>query len=556
MVHLNVAPLRRVQLPMDPKVELSEGEDRLCTLLDECTQYLKAEKGISTSCRIAGGWVRDKLLGSQSNDIDIALTDMMGYPFAEHLAAFANSRGIETGSISKIAQNPDQSKHLETATLKILGLELDLVNLRSEEYATNSRIPTGVAFGTPLQDALRRDITINALFYNVHSRSVEDFTGRGLDDLRLGTIRTPLPPQETFLDDPLRALRCIRFASRFGFKTVPEVGECLKKTEIRDALVSKVSRERVGEEVSKMMKGDSPLHAIQLINDFELYDSIFSAIPLEIKNAFSRTPEKVILSLQCTAVLRALIEHPESSPLPLLHRALLTAVNNDATCKSRLYLACAIAPYIGITYKDKKKKTYPAPFSVVHDSLKLGTQNHYSDGIPALVVASDLLKSPSLDDERFKTKPERVAIGQLSAGMLLRQKSIHNPSTGSHWTSSMLFSLVRELGPLYDPSSDAINDAEKVIRVYNEFTARIEELDLLGAADARTLLDGRDVVKILEAKPGPWTGQVLTQVMEWQLEHPERTKEDCTAWLMHAHSTGLIRTDFAAEPVRKKARTA
>lgn len=118
----------------------------------------------------------------------------MGYPFAEHLAAFANSRGIETGSISKIAQNPDQSKHLETATLKILGLELDLVNLRSEEYATNSRIPTGVvsvvryhtdvlftlsqAFGTPLQDALRRDITINALFYNVHSRSVEDFTGR------------------------------------------------------------------------------------------------------------------------------------------------------------------------------------------------------------------------------------------------------------------------------------------------------------------------------------------------------------------------------------------
>ncbi|KAK0466375.1 uncharacterized protein EV420DRAFT_1261865 [Desarmillaria tabescens] len=553
MVHLNVAPPRRVQLPADFKVELTEGEDRLCTLLDECTQYLKAEKGISTSCRIAGGWVRDKLLGSQSNDIDIALMDMMGYPFAEHLAAFANSRGIETGSISKIAQNPDQSKHLETATLKILGLELDLVNLRSEEYATNSRIPTGVAFGTPLQDALRRDITINALFYNVHSRSVEDFTGRGLDDLRQGTIRTPLPPQETFLDDPLRALRCIRFASRFGFETVPEVGECLKKTQIHNALVSKVSRERVGEEVSKMMKGHSPLHAIQLINDFELYDSIFSAVPREIKHAFSRTPEKVILSLQCTAVLRALIEHPESSPLPPLHRTLLTAVNNDVTCKSRLYLACAIAPYIGITYEDKKKKTYPAAFSVIHDSLKLGTQNHYSDGIPALFAASDLLKSLSLDDERFKTKPERVAIG-----MLLRQKPIHNPSTGSHWTSSILFSLVRELGPLYDPSSDIIDaeEAERIIYIYNKFLARIEELDLLGAADARTLLDGRDVVKILDAKPGPWTGQVLTQVMEWQLEHPEQTKEDCTAWLTHAHSMGLVRTDFSGEPLRKKARTA
>ncbi len=68
----------------------------------------------------------------------------MGYPFAEHLAEFAASRGIATGNISKIEQNPDQSKHLETATFKILGLELDLVNLRSEEYADNSRIPTEV----------------------------------------------------------------------------------------------------------------------------------------------------------------------------------------------------------------------------------------------------------------------------------------------------------------------------------------------------------------------------------------------------------------------------
>lgn len=85
-----------------------------------------------------------QLLGSQSNDIDIALSDIMGFPFAQHLSEFASSRGIPIGTISKIEQNPDQSKHLETATFKILGLELDLVNLRSEEYASNSRIPTGV----------------------------------------------------------------------------------------------------------------------------------------------------------------------------------------------------------------------------------------------------------------------------------------------------------------------------------------------------------------------------------------------------------------------------
>lgn len=68
----------------------------------------------------------------------------MGLAFAEHLADFAKGKDVDTGTIGKIAQNPDQSKHLETATLKVLGLDLDLVNLRSEEYAENSRIPTEV----------------------------------------------------------------------------------------------------------------------------------------------------------------------------------------------------------------------------------------------------------------------------------------------------------------------------------------------------------------------------------------------------------------------------
>ena len=68
----------------------------------------------------------------------------MGQAFAEHLAEFARSKGVETGTIAKIEVNPDQSKHLETATFKIFDLDLDLVNLRSEEYTNGSRIPTGV----------------------------------------------------------------------------------------------------------------------------------------------------------------------------------------------------------------------------------------------------------------------------------------------------------------------------------------------------------------------------------------------------------------------------
>jgi tRNA nucleotidyltransferase (CCA-adding enzyme) len=72
-----------------------------------------------------------------------------------------------------------------------------------------------VKIGTPLEDALRRDLTINSLFYNINKKEVEDFTGKGIEDLKHGIIRTPLDPLQTFLDDPLRILRTIRFATRF-----------------------------------------------------------------------------------------------------------------------------------------------------------------------------------------------------------------------------------------------------------------------------------------------------------------------------------------------------
>ena len=210
---LRNSPIPRI-VPLEvEKIDLTQVETSVCDLLDGCANSL-TEKGIPTTCRIAGGWVRDKvnpryivaiyttafsltqLLGSQSNDIDVALSGIMGLAFAEHLAAFAQSKGVDIGSITAIEQNPEQSKHLETATFKIFGLNIDLVNLRSEAYAQSSRIPTEVvstpcclksgrviyillfpkSFGTPCQDALRRDITINALFYNVHTREVEDFT--------------------------------------------------------------------------------------------------------------------------------------------------------------------------------------------------------------------------------------------------------------------------------------------------------------------------------------------------------------------------------------------
>ncbi|KAF5361407.1 hypothetical protein D9758_006232 [Tetrapyrgos nigripes] len=557
-------PLRRampsrISIPTDMKVELTPVEEQICTLLDECRDHLKNEQNISTTCRIAGGWVRDKLLGSESNDIDVALSDVMGLTFAEHLANFAKERDIETGTLAKIAQNPEQSKHLETARLKLLGLNLDFVNLRSEEYASNSRIPTGVAFGTPLQDAERRDIAINALFYNVHTRSVEDFTEKGLDDLRNGIIRTPLPPKETFLDDPLRILRCIRFASRFGFELVPEIVQSVKDPEIEEALVSKVARDRVGEELSKMLKGRDPLYSMQLINDLGVYRSVFSVIPSSISHAFSQAPTADSTSLKAASILHALsCPSSATSALPQVHPTLLKALHSDPSCKSRLFLASALTPYLGITYRDQKGKEFTAVAYVIRECLKLGSQNHFLDGIPVLFDACKVLRDPDLSrfkpgSEGIATKAERAAIGNL-----LRQKVVHNPMTGSDWTSSLFFSLVVELLSLCDTIEEGIKapEATKVIEIYNTFVSRVEELGLDSAVDLKPLLDGKAILSLLSAKSGPWMGQVLSQVITWQLENPEGKKEECEAWLKEEHAAGRLEVGKSQEePANKRPRT-
>lgn len=213
--------------------------------------------------RWAGGWVRDKLLGQQSHDIDVAINCMTGENFGEALKLFCRAPDVrekhglqkrDIGNIHTIAKNPEKSKNLETATVQMFGLDVDLVNLRTETYVADSRNPL-VEFGTAEEDALRRDATVNALFYNIHTDEVEDFVG-GLEDIQAKVMRTPLDPFQTFMDDPLRVLRLVRFASRLEFTIDPKVKEFMGNEEVLKALRVKISRERVGVEIDKMLKGE------------------------------------------------------------------------------------------------------------------------------------------------------------------------------------------------------------------------------------------------------------------------------------------------------------
>ena len=247
---------------MDQMITLNDREARLRQLLLDTSDYIGTLEGLRTPIlRFAGGWVRDKLLGLESKDIDVGIDSMTGIRFGTLMQQYAASIDAKASygdeleiSLAEIKANPDQSKHLETVTTRILGLDVDLVNLRKEEYAEASRNPK-MEFGSPEEDALRRDATVNAMFYNLVTCEIEDLTGHGLQDMRHKIIRTPLSPYQTFKDDPLRVLRCIRFASRLGYRIDPQAEESMSDQRIRDALRLKIKRERIGVEVIKMLRG-------------------------------------------------------------------------------------------------------------------------------------------------------------------------------------------------------------------------------------------------------------------------------------------------------------
>ena len=133
-------------------------------------------------------------MGKESNDIDIALDDMYGEELASLIRAkMEKENPDQKKSYGVIKNNSDKSKHLEVAVIKLYDQFIDIVNLRSEEYAHDSRVPV-IKIGTPKEDADRRDLTFNSLFYNVNLGKIEDFTDRGIDDLIKGIVRTPLDP--------------------------------------------------------------------------------------------------------------------------------------------------------------------------------------------------------------------------------------------------------------------------------------------------------------------------------------------------------------------------
>lgn len=192
-----------------------------------------------------GGCVRDEILGAPIHDVDIAV-DLPngGVNFAVWLLRH-----------KYLVEMPVLFRKFGTAKLRLRKFpeeEIEVVQTRAEKYtAKTSRCPEVVS-GTIEEDCYRRDFTVNTLYRNIKTGEILDMTGRGVHDIKEGIISTPLDPYETFDDDPVRILRCLRFAARFGWKIDEATMEALKHSVER---LSIVSRERWSAEFRKMLFG-------------------------------------------------------------------------------------------------------------------------------------------------------------------------------------------------------------------------------------------------------------------------------------------------------------
>ena len=230
---------------------------------------------------VIGGYVRDCFLGRKNDDIDIVV-EGAGTVFAKAVADYIDSQYYP--SIGVTSRKPTYVSVFEnfgTAMLHFRGMEVEFVGARKESYHRESRKPV-VESGTLEDDQKRRDFTINAMAFSLCE---EDFGALvdpfgGISDLARGIIRTPLDPEETFSDDPLRMFRAARFATKlstpeFRFTIVPECLDAMRNMADR---ISILSKERIVEEMCKILEQDVPSIGLTILDETGLLEKVLPQV--------------------------------------------------------------------------------------------------------------------------------------------------------------------------------------------------------------------------------------------------------------------------------------
>eukprot|EP00792_Barthelona_sp_PAP020_P013814 TRINITY_DN9345_c0_g1_i1.p1 TRINITY_DN9345_c0_g1~~TRINITY_DN9345_c0_g1_i1.p1 ORF type:complete len:473 (+),score=120.43 TRINITY_DN9345_c0_g1_i1:209-1420(+) len=395
---------------------------------------------------------------------------MTGQDFVYLLEEYMTNIGKEI-HFGIIKDNPEQGKHLETIKVKILDLEIDLCNLRGCEYSNDNK------FGTPEEDAFKRDFSMNSLFYNINQNKLEDFTNLGLIDLFLGVIRTPLQPKITFTDDPLRILRAIRFACRFSFRFDYDLMKAAQDPSIHLLFTSNVSRERIGVELQEIFENNVSFGMNSIIS-FKLFNEVFAYQNGQVCYDFSPYFKAIQESLKKFLIYSEKFQNIDKFKGIL---ALIYSFIND-------YLEVVSVP------NTSKKMSKCSAFAMT--SLKYSTNVNQSitillNGIEGFLNILPLCKNHS----------EANVIG--IAEWIIQ--------CGELWETVLLLASSKKMA--------AIEEIEF-------FMELVEMLRLREAYNIKPLVTGKMLID-MGFKPGKDMGNILKKILNYQFIHRDCTSAEC-----------------------------
>ena len=420
---------------------------------------------------LVGGCVRDLLLKIPCKDVDICVDIKNGgMLFANYMAM--KHQCYVAGTNPVVFETYGTAKFQLYKNEELKDIEIECVQTRKEQYHKESRNPDTV-YGTIQEDAKRRDLTINSLYYNISTEKVHDYNN-GLDDLVNQVIKTPTDPDITFNDDPLRILRVIRFSTRFGWGIEKNTWLGMVKNVHR---IKIISQERISDEISKILLCEKPsigirkmyycgiLHRVMP----DIYDTTYA---FESKNPMVSTFDH---TMNVVDTVQPYLENR------------LAALFHD----------------VGRIITGRRRDVNPDKFSAE--------------------VAADDLKAMKFPNYVIKTVETAIKFHRGFAvyadGVLPPDKKIRKfiNLTGEDLGATVDLMNANNLHCTYDKKK------RQVLDILN----RIEEMeDAEKAANVKLPINGNDIQQYFSIKPSPVVGIALEKVKDAYFENPNMTKDE------------------------------
>jgi poly(A) polymerase len=440
---------------------------------------------------LVGGYVRDKLLGAHADpdDIDLVLED----------DALEAARFLWKKRVTDHA--PVEYGQFGTTQVEIRDVKVEIITAREETYRQGSRKPI-VTPGTLATDALRRDFTVNTFLENLHTGEIADPTGYGYPDLQAKILRTPLDPNVTFQDDPLRMLRACRFAAKLGFDIVPETYAAIKENAFRLSPEHGISFERIHDELNKTLLAPGVSRGLELMRD----SGLLRLFAPELTALYGVTQNRFHKYDVWTHTLVALDNLPRDADLGVRLAVLLHDSGKPAT------------------------RTEETP----------GEVHFYGHEEVGAGIAKTLLTRLRYSTDEIERVTRLVALHM--------RYGAYDPAV---WTDAAVRRLIREVGPhrtdlftiaradiaacnSHDPETGALLPTADL----NGLQERMERIEAESHITQLTSpLTGQEIMALLELKPGRLVGKIkdaLTDaVVEGTLAPDDRVGAEAMARSLH-----------------------